>query len=105
MSQALSLKELTNERDELRKDLIAWKQAYDILGRRLRESSELGRPRNPPLHQWSGSRAVLGSLEMAIHAIERTVEEYGELNNKIQRGDIPNIDRPALSLVEEDSEL
>lgn len=105
MSQALSLRELTSEREELRKDLIAWKQSYDILRRRIRESSELETPRSPPLEQWSGSRAVMGSLEMSIHAIERTVEEYGVLINKVQSGEIENSDRPSLVLVEEPDEL
>jgi transposase len=102
MTQELSLTELTSEREELRKDLIAWKQSYDILRRRIQESSE--QPRNPPLHQWSGSRSVVGSLEMSIHAIERTIEEYGVLINKVKNGEILNTDRPTLALVEDDSE-
>lgn len=105
MSQSpLSLTELLNERDELRKDLIAWTQAYDLLRKRLMESSELEMPRNPPLHQWSGSRAVVGSLEMSIHAIERTIEQYNGLISEVQQGDIPNVDRPVLSLVEDQDE-
>jgi len=100
--QSLSLKELIREREELRKDLIAWTQAYDILCKRVRESSELETPRNPPLHVWSGSRAVLGSLELTIHAIERTIEEHGELIRRVQSGEIANKDKPGLRLVEDD---
>ena len=105
MTQAFSLTELVREREELRKDLIAWTRSYDILRQRLRESSEVKTPRSPSLHQWSGSRAVMGSLEMSIHAIERTIEEYGALINKLSSGEISNSDRPALSLVKEDNEL
>lgn len=105
MTQALSLTELTREREELRKDLIAWRQSYDILRRRIRDSSELEAPRNPPLEQWSGASSVMGSLEMSIHAIERTIEEYGVLINKVKNGEIPNSDKPSLSLVKETNEL
>lgn len=102
---SLSLREITRERDELRKDLIAWKRSFDILRQRIQESAELSPPRNPQLHQWSGSRAVVGSLEMSIHAIERTIEEYGVLINKILGGEIPNSDPPPLALVKDDDEL
>lgn len=105
MSQAFSLRELTREREELRKDFIAWTRSYDILRKRLRESNELEQPRCLRLEHWSGSRAVIGSLEMSIHAIERTIEEYGVLISQIVNGEIPNLDRPALSLVEDKNEL
>jgi hypothetical protein len=97
-----SQKALVSERDELRQDLIAWTRAYDILRQRVRESSEV--PRNPPLYQWSGSRAVLGSLELSIHAIERTIEEYNGLLSQIADGSIPNTDLPGLALVKDDNE-
>lgn len=101
-SDSLSLTSLCREREELRKDLIAWTRAYDTLCTRVRESAE-AEPRTPPLHQWSGSRAVLGSLELSMHAIERTIDEYGSLINKIESGEIPNSDTPptTLSLVKD----
>ena len=48
----------------------------------------------------------MGSLEMSIHAIERTIEEYSNLINLVQRGEISNLDesRPALHLVGGDDE-
>ena len=101
---SLSLKALLLERDELRQDLIAWTRAYDIMRQRVRESSEREVPRNPPLHQWSGSRAVIGSLELSIHAIERTIEEYNVLISQLEEGSIPNADRPGLALVKDDHE-
>lgn len=101
---SLSLKALVSERDELRQDLIAWTRAYDILRQRVRESSELETPRNPPLYQWSGSRAVMGSLELSIHAIERTIEEFNVLISQLDNGSIQNADRPGLALVKDDHE-
>lgn len=92
MSYSLSF--LTRERDELRKDLEAFKRAYDILKKRILESNETEIPRRPLLHEWSGSRAVVGSLEMSIHALERTLEEVLELVRLIQSGEIPNSDPP-----------
>lgn len=97
---ALSLSSLLKEREELRKDYVSFSGAYDLICMRLNECAE-SEPRNPPLHQWSGSRAVCGTLEMSIHAIERTIEEHNELIRKIEAGEIRNLDRPGLSLVKE----
>lgn len=85
---------LLREREELRKDLIAFTHAYDTLRARLIESNELKIPRRPLLHEWSGSRAVVGSLEMSIHAIERTLEETLEFLRRIDAGELPDTDPP-----------
>lgn len=89
-----SLTTLVRERTELRKDLEAFSQAFEILRRRILESNELEIPRRPVLHEWSGSRAVIGSLEMSIHAIERTIEGMNEIIRKIHNGEIKNTDPP-----------
>jgi len=94
-----SLSRLEQELDELRRDYIAFSGAYDLLRHRLLESTELNPPRFPLLHEWSGSRAVCGSLEMAIHAIQRTIEEYNELIRKVREGEYVNTDRPTLKSV------
>jgi len=99
--QGYSLSSLEKELDELRKDYVAFSQSYDILRQRVLESTELQPPRMPELHTWSGTRAVAGSLEMAIHAIERTILEYDVLVQKVRAGEIPNTDRPTLSIVKE----
>lgn len=93
MSDGLSLSELEKEREELRKDFIAFSRAYDLIRGRIQESTDMEDPRVPLLHQWSGSRAVCGALEMSIHAIERSVQEMDGLINKIALGEISNLDK------------
>lgn len=89
-----SLLWLTTEETELQKDLKAFMESYGRLCHRLEESAETDRPRRPLLHEWSGARAACGSLEMAIHAIERTLAEVRMLIQKIKDGEIRNIDVP-----------
>jgi hypothetical protein len=101
-SPGYSLSALEAEIAELRKDYQAFGKAYDLMRQRLLESNET--PRTPELHTWSGTRAVVGSLEMAIHAVERTILEYDALIQKVRLGELENTDvptRPVLSLVKE----
>lgn len=44
------------------------------------------------LVNWSGTSAVMGSLELSIHAVERTVEELKDILRRIDNGVIPNLD-------------
>lgn len=44
------------------------------------------------LVNWSGTSAVMGSLELATHNIERVVEELKDILLRIDRGVIPNLD-------------
>lgn len=44
------------------------------------------------LVNWSGTSAVMGSLELSIHAIERVVEELRSILKRIDSGVIPNLD-------------
>ena len=44
------------------------------------------------LVSWSGTSAVMGSLEMATHAIERVVDELKGMLIRIDQGVIPNLD-------------
>jgi hypothetical protein len=94
-----SLEQLERELVELRKDYVAFSEAYDVLRLRILESTELDPPRYPLLHEWSGSRSVFGSLEMSIHAIQRTIEEYDEIIRKVKDGEFRNTDRPVLKSV------
>jgi rubrerythrin len=94
-----SLSLLETELEEMRKDYIAFSKAYDVLRMRLVESTDLNPPRSPLLHEWSGSRAVCGALELSIHAIQRTIEEYLQIIQKVRDGEYRNIDKPQLKSV------
>lgn len=88
--EGLSLSWLLREREELRRDRHAFGTALDVMRKRLLESSEA--PRKPLLHEWSGTRAVVGSLEMSLHAIERTIDEVDRYIFAIERGEVLNTD-------------
>lgn len=90
--EAYSLSWLRREREELRRDRVAFATALDILQKRMLESNETEIPRRPVLHEWSGSRACVGSLEMAFHAIERTLDEVNHLIVKIESGEAVDLD-------------
>jgi hypothetical protein len=102
VSNSLSLFKLLEERGELQKDLLAFKGAFDVVRRRI--DGSLNSPRSyPPLYKWSGTRAVVGSLEMAIQHIERNIEEYGMAINAVRAGEIENSDeegKPNLGVIE-----
>ena len=44
------------------------------------------------LVDWSGTSAVMGSLELSIHAIERVVDELRDILRRIDTGVIPDLD-------------
>ncbi len=90
-----SLSWLQREREELRRDRHAFAESLDILKRRILESNETDIPRQPLFHQWSGTRACVGSLEMSLNAVERTINEMDTLIEKIQNGEVPDLDVPA----------
>lgn len=90
----VSLRFLETEIGEMRKDYMAFVRAYDILRQRILESSETVPSRYPLLHEWSGSRAVVGAMELSIHAIERTIEGLDAVIQQVKNGDIVNTDRP-----------
>lgn len=87
-----SLSWLVRERDELVKDRRAFGTALDLLKRRILESNDSLPARYPLLHEWSGTRSVIGSLEMSIHSIERTIQEMETLILSIQNGEVINTD-------------
>jgi hypothetical protein len=92
-----SLSWLKREKDELLKDRTAFASSLDILRKRVLESNETEVPRQPLLHEWSGARAVVGSLEMALHAIERTIEQMDDLIFSIESGQVPNKDEGGIN--------
>ena len=71
-------------------DLKAFKKAYSCVHTRVREVKDESQMMK--LVEWSGTSAVMGSLEMSIHAIERVVGELRDLLLRIDRGVIPNLD-------------
>jgi hypothetical protein len=66
--------ELLLEVEEKSKDLDAFKRARDVVRSRVLEVSD-SQSKLTPLPYWSGTDAVLGSLDLACNAIERTLEE------------------------------
>lgn len=94
MNSGWSLSFLKRELEELRKDKKAWEQALTILKNRVVDSNDLPIPRRPILHEWSGTRAAIGSLELSLHFIEKTVEGAVELIRQVENGDVPNLDLP-----------
>lgn len=89
-----SLTWLQREREELRRDRHAFGSALDIMKRRITDSNETEIPRQPLLHEWSGTRAVVGSLEMSLHAVERALDEMNNLITAIEKGEIQDLDAP-----------
>ncbi len=92
--QGYSLSWLRREREELLRDRYAFATSLDILQKRILESNDTDVPRRPLLHEWSGSRASVGSLEMALHAIERTLDETNQLILAIENGEVLDTDAP-----------
>lgn len=92
--QSFSLSWLRREQDELRRDRNAFFESLSVLKRRIEESNETDVPRKPLLHEWSGTRAAVGSLEMALHAVERTLAEVDQLIVGIENGEVPDLDAP-----------
>lgn len=87
-----SLTALKRERDELLRDRTAFASALDILQKRILESNETEIPRQPLLHTWSGTRACVGSLEMALHAVERTIDQVEQMIYALEAGSGLDID-------------
>lgn len=92
--EGFSLSWLRREREEIRRDRHAFAACLDILQKRILESNETEIPRRPLLHQWSGTRAVVGTLELSLHAIERTIQEMDQLIQDVESGKIPDLDAP-----------
>jgi len=77
----LTRKQLEEELAEKGRDLEVFAQARALIHARVVEVMD-SKSQLTPLPQWSGTDAVLGSLDMAVHAIERTVDELSALLDK-----------------------
>lgn len=81
----MNYRELEAEIQEKTLDLVAFHEARRIIRKRVLEVKDSPSPLTP-LPTWSGTDAVLGSLDLAIHAMERTLDELLEMKRKIQFG-------------------
>lgn len=70
----LTREELKAEIEEKAKDLDVFVRARDLIRGRVQEVADSESPLTP-LPMWSGTDAVLGSLDLSIHAMERTLDE------------------------------
>ena len=84
--------EILAELDEKGKDLDAFYKARELIRARVLEVTD-SQSKLTPLPMWSGTDAVLGSLDLVCHAIERTIEELRLLLAKSEE------DRPALRII------
>jgi hypothetical protein len=86
LSKSLVLLEL----EEHQLDLKAFQDAYSCIHKRVQEVKDENQLMK--LVNWSGTSAVMGSLEMSVHAIERIIEELKQILSRIDMGLIPNTD-------------
>jgi hypothetical protein len=82
------------ELEEHKLDLTAFQTAYSTIHKRVADVRDEGRLMT--LVNWSGTSAVMGSLELATHAIERTVEELRDILKRMDAGAIVNSDEEQL---------
>lgn len=71
-------------------DLQAFQGAYSCIHKRVQEVKDESQLMK--LVNWSGTSAVMGSLELSIHAIEHVVEELQQLLQRLDMGEIHNTD-------------
>jgi hypothetical protein len=88
--EGLSRRDIVVELREHQADLKAFQDAYGCIHRRVQSVKDEGQIMK--LVNWSGTSAVMGSLEMSIHALERVVEELKNILFRIDEGVIPNTD-------------
>jgi hypothetical protein len=77
-----TLREIEAEIAEKTADWSAFSDARAIVRKRVLEVRD-SQSRLTPLPTWAGTDAVLGSLDLAIHAMERTILELEELRRKM----------------------
>jgi hypothetical protein len=74
----ISLQQLNASIEEMLLDLKAFTNAREIIRTRVMEVKDSQNPFTP-LTRWAGTDAVLGALDLSIHAMERTISELVEL--------------------------
>jgi hypothetical protein len=93
----VSRAQLVEELEEKTADLKAFSDAREIIRKRVLEVKD-SQCQLTPLPHWSGTDAVLGSLDLSIHAMERTI---AELRFLLEHGPEESPRRTALRLVKE----
>lgn len=88
---SISRRLVSLELQEHQADLKAFQDAYRCVHRRVQEVKDAGQLMK--LVNWSGTSAVMGSLELSIHAIERVVEELKQILFRVDEGLIENEDQ------------
>lgn len=83
MTGDVTLQEVEAEIAEKTADWNAFSAAREIVRRRVLEVKD-SQSRLTPLVTWSGTDAVLGSLDLAIHAMERTILELEGLRKMLK---------------------
>ena len=89
-TEGLSRRLVVVELQEHQADLKAFQDAYNCIHKRVQEVKDGGQILK--LVDWSGTAAVMGSLEMATHAIEHVVQELKQLLSRIDNGWLHNTD-------------
>jgi hypothetical protein len=74
---------LKREVEEKTLDLVAFYRARETIRRRVLEVRD-SPSQLTPLPTWSGTDAVLGSLDLSIHAMERTLTELKGMLSEAQ---------------------
>lgn len=92
----LTRQQVEREIEEGERDLSIFSKARDDVRRRVLEVAD-SPPRLIPFLEWSGTDAVLGTLDLACHAIERTLEELRQAVGKVP-------EKPRLRLVKEEDD-
>lgn len=80
--------EIVRELKEKQRDLEVFTAARELIRSRVLELVDSSCSLTP-LPVWSGTDAVLGSLDLSIHSIERTVEELKQMLRQL--GDSPTL--------------
>jgi hypothetical protein len=86
----VTFKELQMEIYEKSRDLHAFTEARELIRKRVLEVKD-SECKLTPLPNWSGTDAVLGSLDLSIHAIERTLDELKELLSVVEPDEPPRL--------------
>lgn len=88
--EGLSRRLINEELADTKLDLKAFSAAYSCVHNRIQGVKDEGRMLQ--IVNWSGTAAVMGTLELSIHALERTMEEMKVILRRIDNGVIPNLD-------------
>ena len=97
----LSLQDLEREIEETQKDFDAFWNSRRILRDRVQDQVDhpVGPRYLPTIVEWSGTSGALGVLDLAVHALERTLVELQEMKKNVKPAP------PRLQIVRSEDEL